>query len=128
MLYFLMSNIKIAFSVNETEGTSPEVCGTWEHSAQIISFKHRLCLLSLKTPNHKRPLETDRSAGRPEESSNQTLVEGTSGVPQSGYARRMSVKLLLKLNIGYSRHNPCKKPEPALIQNTTHDADKKDGN
>lgn len=41
------------------------------------------------------------------------------------YYHRMSVKLLLKLNIANSWHTPWKNPEPALIQNTTDDADKK---
>lgn len=87
MLYFWMSNIKIAFSVKVLPPKSV-ACGS-KYSAQTISFKHRLCQLPLKTPNHRRPLETNRSAGRPEQSSNQTLVEGARGVSQSGCAHML---------------------------------------
>lgn len=135
-LYFWMRNIKIAFSVNETEGTSPKVCGTWKYSAQIIPSKHRLCQLSIKPQNHRRPLETERWAGKSEESSRQWWKEpvGSHRDPQlwthtdTSHHHRMSVKLLLKWNIAYTWHNPWKKPEPALIQNTTDDTDKKDPN
>lgn len=107
------------------------VCGTWKYSAQTISFKHRLCQLSLKTPNHRRSLNTGRSAGSSEETSRHRWKKPVESTEQlcthtdMAYYHRMSVKLLLKLNIANSWHNPWKNPEPALIQNTIDDADKK---